>query len=591
MEPEQNIILIIDDSVNNIKLVSDFLKEAGFTTAVAKSGLKGFARAKKLKPSLILLDIMMPEMDGYEVCRKLKANDTTKDIPVIFMTALVEAEDKIRAFLCGGVDYIIKPVEQWDVLARVAAHVKIRNQAIAIESARQSAVATNQAKTEFLINMSHELRAPLNSIMGYAWNIRKSVGDRKLQHGLDVIQESGRHLLSIVDDILDLIMVESGRTDLSETEFDFLVFLRNLCDIIQVQAEQKGLSFKFEISKNFVPAVVRADERRLRQVLLNLFSNAVKYTDKGSVTFRIIRNDTSASDASCANLCFEVEDTGKSIPKEYHSLVFEPFHAGRQKKGTGLGLAITRNLVEIMGGKLGLKTLEPRGNIFYFELILPELFPVRQHLENREEIIGIKGKPLEVLVLDKNPLHREVIIDMLSPLGFMVTESRGLAEAKDCQTDIIIIDPVMNETDGLELIRNIRDYFPETVIIASSASVYEKHTNKSVDAGCNAFLPKPVDPHLLFNCLQELLNLEWIYKESWDEDDQTETGDIIVPDSKDLKKLLKLLENGAVTEIEDQAKRLENAGPNLKPFLETLCFYVEKLMLDEAKMFIRQYMK
>ena len=392
----------------------------------------------------------------------------------------------------------------------------------ALEAAKEAAEAANHAKSQFLANMSHELRTPLNGILGYAQIIQRADTLAPAHRtGIDVIKRSGEHLLMLINDILDLSKIEAGKLEVHPTEFHLPEFLRSIADIARIRAEQKGLVFLHE-TLSPLPAVVQGDERRLRQVLLNLLGNAVKFTEKGGVTFKVGYHEATVE---AARLRFQVEDTGVGIAPEKLEEIFRPFQQLRGKdapiEGTGLGLAISRRLVALMNGTLHVKSTPGQGSVFWFELDLPVLdVAVPPSSDEERTVIGFEGRPRRVLVVDDKPENRSVLTSLLAPLGFEMKEAgdgqEALEQAAKFQPDLILMDLVMPVMDGFEATRRLRQTpaLKTIPVIALAASVFEYTRQQSMDVGCDDFVPKPVRIDVLLDVLKTHLKLEWICSEA-----------------------------------------------------------------------------
>jgi len=321
--------------------------------------------------------------------------------------------------------------------------------------------------------MSHELRTPLTGILGYAEILR---GDRTLterqSHGVSVIRQSGEHLLTLINDILDFARIEAGKLELSVTEIPVARLLRVIADIIRVRAEEKQLAFSCDIAPDLPPAVL-ADERRLRQVLLNLLANAVKFTDRGEVSLRV-------SFSPPARLRFEVRDTGIGISEDRWERIFQPFEQAGDVQhrlgGTGLGLAISRELLRLMGSDIEIESRLGEGSAVCFELDLPVVQAHAAAAISESVVTGYEGPRRTILVVDDVAANRMVLGDMLAPLGFEMAEAangrEGLEKAQSLRPDLILMDSVMPETDGLEATRRLRQLpgLGEVAIIAISAN-------------------------------------------------------------------------------------------------------------------------
>ncbi|MEK7990995.1 MAG: PAS domain S-box protein, partial [Thiotrichaceae bacterium] len=382
------------------------------------------------------------------------------------------------------------------------------------ETARKQAEIANQAKSTFLANMSHELRTPLNGILGYTQILSRDqdINPKQLE-GINIIQRSGEYLLTLINDILDLSKIEADKVELYPIDIHFAGFLQGIVELFQMRAEQKGISFIYE-PISLLPEGVRADEKRLRQVLINLLANAVKFTEAGGVCLKVGYHDK--------RLRFEIEDTGMGIPEQDLENIFLPFHQSGDKyskaEGTGLGLSITKRIIEMMEGELHVKSSIGKGSLFWFELELPEVSNLMQHKPAEKSIIvGFEGEARWILVVDDKPENRSVLRNLLTPLGFRIIEASNGQEGLDAlhqqKIDIVLTDLVMPVMDGFELSRRIRlpGTYDALPIIAVSASVFDYDQKQSVDAGCNEFIPKPIRADVLLDRLQHYLQLIWVY--------------------------------------------------------------------------------
>ncbi|AFZ19145.1 hybrid sensor histidine kinase/response regulator [Allocoleopsis franciscana] len=392
-------------------------------------------------------------------------------------------------------------------------HQEIRER----QRAEQAADAANQAKSEFLANMSHELRTPLNGILGYTQIFKKDkILTEQQKNGIGIIHQCGEHLLTLINDILDLSKIEARKMELYPKDFHLSEFLEGITEICRIRAEQKGLVLVYE-TLTPLPKVIRADEKRLRQVLINLLGNAVKFTPKGRVTFKIGYQQ--------GKLRFQVEDTGIGIAPNQLEEIFLPFQQvgehSRETEGTGLGLAISRQFVEMMGASLEVRSTLGEGSVFWLDLDLPEVDQGADTVKvDERHIIGFKGSKRKVLVVDDKWTNRLVLINLLEPLGFEVLEATNglecLAQVRQFKPDLIFMDLVMPVLDGFESTRRIR-LLPElqgVVVIAISASVFDFDRQQSQEVGCDDFLPKPLREAELLEKLRVYLGLEWVYEES-----------------------------------------------------------------------------
>ncbi|MDR7296380.1 signal transduction histidine kinase [Pelomonas aquatica] len=386
-------------------------------------------------------------------------------------------------------------------------------------AARHAAEAANRAKSQFLAGMSHELRTPLNAVLGYAQLLTMEGGLTERQaRGLDTIHESGQHLLALINDILDLARIEAGRTELNVAPVNLADLLQTVVNLMRVKTDEKQLAFAFDAAAG-LPEAVLADERRLRQVLLNLLGNAIKFTDAGTVTLRAAAE---LQGPAQVRLRLEVEDTGVGMRPDDLDRIFEPFEqvgdAQRRSGGTGLGLAITRALVNDMGGQVQVRSEPGRGTCFRVELPLPLAPPAQAQpakpTEVTAEVPRYPGPPRRVLVVDDVAANRTLMCDFLTNAGFEVAQasdgSELLAAARRFRPDLIVMDSVMPSVDGVEATRRLRQdaELGGVPVIAVSASATAEHRAACLQAGVNVFLTKPVSLEALRGHIGEQLGLD-----------------------------------------------------------------------------------
>ncbi|WP_020208380.1 hybrid sensor histidine kinase/response regulator [Gilvimarinus chinensis] len=381
-----------------------------------------------------------------------------------------------------------------------------------LQRAKEVAEAANQAKSRYLTGISHELRSPLNAVLGYAQLLEQAEDIPPARRdAIGVIRRSGEHLGDLIEGLLDISKIEAGRLDLHSEQVRLPELIEQLANMFRPQAEAKGLAFEF-VQLTGLPEFVKTDEKRLRQILINLLSNAIKYTNKGRVTFKMRYRSQVAE--------FTITDTGEGIAEENIERIFQPFERvkrpGSTASGTGLGLTITRLLTDIMGGDLSLQSRVGRGSEFKLALMLSSTSPVHYPRQSNREIQGYQGAPRSLLVVDDEASHRELIYAALTPLGFIVNtldnSLKGVATAQQLQPDLIMLDISMPAMSGWELAAQLRQAEIDCPIVMVSADARESHPDLPDPPHHNAYVVKPVKLSTLLEKVGNLLQLEWRYK-------------------------------------------------------------------------------
>lgn len=439
-----------------------------------------------------------------------------------------------RQWKTGEINIVVQIGNQLEVaLQQAQLLTQTQRQSQALQSAAFAADAANRAKSEFLANMSHELRTPLNAILGFTQIMSH---DKTLlpehQRNLTIINRAGEHLLDLINDILEMSKIEAGKTTLNVHNFDLIHLLNNLQEMMQGRAAAKGLQLKFEYLANIIKHI-QADESKLRQVLLNILGNAIKFTETGSVTLRVRMGAGNWGEKNTQSLIFEVEDTGIGISNDEMSLLFEAFgqtEAGRNsQQGTGLGLAISRKYVQLMGGDITVTSTVGVGSTFSFHLQVGLVSADEiLHQSTARSVIGLASQQGEyrILVVDDVADSRLLLVKLLSSIGFVVQEATNGQEAvaiwQQWHPQLIFMDMRMSVMDGYTATSFIRFHErenqplipnPHTIIIALTAHAFEEQRQTMLQVGCDDLIHKPFSEQLILEKINKYLGIQYIYQE------------------------------------------------------------------------------
>ena len=400
------------------------------------------------------------------------------------------------------------------VQQRTAELLEARNQA---EEARRKAEEANRAKSVFLANMSHELRTPLNAILGFSRLLRDSGTSEQQRRDLDIINRSGEHLLRLIDNVLDVVKIEAGRAELSVAPCDLNNLVQEVAYLMRIRAAEKNLVLALETGGD-VPTYIQADGERLREVLINLLGNAVKYTGQGAIVLRV--HATRSAGIEPVMLRFEVEDTGIGIAAEDLQRIFDPFEqAGKERaqKGTGLGLAISREIVQLMGGRIDVESTLGKGSLFRFEMPVEQVVEFKTNAPPPERVIGLEpGQPLyRVLVVDDERENWMILHRLLQDAGFQVRVAESGEQAVDSfrewRPHFIWMDLRMPVLDGIQATARIRalDGGGDVKIAAVTASGFASQRVEVLASGFDDYIRKPYRPDDIFECMARHLGVRY----------------------------------------------------------------------------------
>lgn len=508
------LVLLVDDEKVSLKILSDLLKHE-VDIALAKNGLQALEKIKQNKPDLILMDVLMPGMDGFEVINILKADKAFEAIPVIFITGLNSAGEEERGLTLGAQDYIHKPFSPEVVKARVATQLKIVRQRLQLQRLSDELIEASEAKSRFLANMSHEIRTPLTSIIGYAEGITQGDFDNQfINKAVSIIAQNGQHLLNVVNEILDLSKIEANKLEIELLDMDLIALLGSIESLMMQQAQGKGLTFAIDYQFP-LPSVINSDPTRLKQILLNLINNAIKFTEQGSVTVRV---KTTADD----QLAFCVEDTGIGLTPAQMDKLFADFtqvdsSVARKYGGTGLGLSIARSLANKLGGDISVESEAKVGSQFTVttDMVMPEQsvwIEDREALEQKrargavtakEEIPTLSGT---VLLAEDHHDNRALFSQLLKRMGLDVTAVENGEQAVEQSMmedfDLIFLDIQMPVMDGISAMKIIKSTAPGVPIVALTANAMTTEIEKYLAEGFTDHISKPIDRRVFISLVQ-----------------------------------------------------------------------------------------
>ncbi|MFH2047735.1 MAG: response regulator [Pseudomonadota bacterium] len=536
LKPENRLMkltaLVVDDSPTLRSIVSSTLAREGVSVIEAGDGFEAYQilYARKEEIDMVISDLCMPQLNGDELCKKIRNELFLYDLPFILLTGSSDQSKLLEIFKSGVTDYITKPFVREELLARLTAHIErahlnkhLRETIEELEKTKIKTEQANKAKSEFISNISHELKTPLNAIIGLTDLALKNDLTPKLKDYLEKISISSGSLLVIINDILDFSKIEAGKLDIESVKFQLNDVVKNLTSLISNESAKKEINFTVEIEPN-VPQTLIGDHLRLEQILANLANNAVKFTPQGEI---ILHANLLDEIEDGVNIKFSVRDTGIGMDPFLVPTLFDAFTqadgaTSRKYGGTGLGLAICERLVNMMGGRIWVESSLGKGSTFYFtayfkiiknkeELCykscagLPEIKKPAPDNLNNEILQKIAGT--HILIVEDNLINQQIVQEVLENDGFRVTVANNGKEAinalKVLMFDAVLMDIQMPEMDGYEAIRIIRKdkRFKDLPVISMTAYDRKGDKEKCLKAGMNEYLSKPIDHDQLLSTL------------------------------------------------------------------------------------------
>lgn len=519
-------ILIVDDRPENIVALEALLQRADINLISTTNPNEALRLSWEMDIAIALIDVQMPEMDGFELVEILKSNPRTKDILIIFVTAISkETKYAVKGLNTGAVDYLYKPLDPFITSAKVDSFIQfVRNQRALkhknkeleayqkeLIKAKEQAEQGKRIKENFLANMSHEIRTPINGIIGIAHLLERSGLNAEQKEMVDLLEISSESLLGVINDILDLSKIEAGKFKINRSETDIINLCNAVVNLLRIRAREK----KLELITLFDPELpnhIMADSLRLNQILMNLIGNAIKFTSQGSITLKVEILNRKGNNV---RIKFSVIDTGIGISPDNIDKIFETFEQADEQTtvkfgGTGLGLSIVKNLAKLKGGLLEVTSEEGVGSTFcftnWYEVVKETSVPEKMVKETLTPLNNLR-----VLVAEDNPINKFLIVKILKDwtIDADVVENGkdALDKLRENDYDIILMDtfmPVMNGLDAIKLIREGHVPGKENVpVITFSAAVMENDKKTAIEAGANDVISKPFELEVLHQKLSQ----------------------------------------------------------------------------------------
>ena len=553
-------ILVIDDSVTNLLIAVEAL-EKHYRVLTMSTAAKMFALLEKISPDLILLDIAMPEMSGYDAIKKLKESELHSEIPVIFLTALGDSYNEAFGIELGAVDFITKPFSEPVLLQRIKHHLSLSDLIKERTELLEHANAANRAKSEFLSSMSHEIRTPLNAIIGMTAVGKKADSIEEKAHALYKIGEVSSNLLAVINDILDVSKIESNKLELASAEFSFERMLQKMMSVVNFNIVEKHQSFTITVDKN-IPHFLIGDKHSLIQVITNLMSNATKFTPDGG-RIHLEANLVSENDGVC-ELRIDVVDDGVGISPEAQKNLFQSYSqveggTAHEYGSTGLGLFISRRIVELMGGEITVESEPGKGSKFSFTVKAQRSEKTLRSMLTPE----VEWEKVRILVVDDRIETLRQFHDLFNAINVSCDYVTDGSEAMRLinergSYDLYFIDAKKPTSDSIELARQIKaiDGTRSRVVLLITAVNWVHIEKEALAAGVDQHLLKPLFSSAIISCMNECLRALTLVGSDRADSPETEfTGKkmLLVEDIEISREILVTLLGNTGLEIEHAA--------------------------------------
>ena len=510
-QKSQSTILIVDDNPKNLEVLGKLLQVEKYKIEFAINGKAALEWLELRQFDLVLLDINMPGMNGFEVCKKIRCNPRLDNVPVIFLSAEIERESILKGFELGAQDYITKPFDSRELIMRVKTHLllkksieelevlntsleeKVKERTLQLNEAKERAEASDRLKTAFMNNISHEVRTPLNGILGFASVIvQPGITDKEKMTFLEILENSSERLLNTITEYMDISLIVSGNQHVNKEPCFVTHILKTVFDKFKLPSAKKSIALTLDIPHELEGIQIHSDETLLLKIVNNLMDNALKFTKEGGIIigFTLIENKVE----------FFIKDTGIGISKEAHQLIYDYFMQenisnSRSYDGSGLGLSISRGFVKLLGGEIWFESEKGKGSTFYFTIPFGKPIYKLQKSTLVEYELESQGKPVILIAEDDDYsyLYLKQIFNT-SPIE-IIRATNGAKAVEICRSNslinLVLMDLKMPVMDGLDATRQIKAINKNIPVIAVTARVMNEEEVTARKAGCDDFVSKP----------------------------------------------------------------------------------------------------